>query len=232
MKVGVTQTIKWLCVFVVALISLECGSAEYTAGKLYIQNQEWEKASESFRKEISNNPRNGDAWFYLGVSSKNLGQDDSAIGQFRQAARIDSTLEQVVEQELSEIPAASNLTDQHDFRGEFRFAIEDSNYIAADRVRLAWLDHLTRIEQRDEECLLSLVGLVDSRAIQLRLGIFSSLKSGKYDEALALRARLKELTKSVYGSSNADAQADYLLLHRLSEAERADLKYVHMFVED
>ena len=240
MKTRVTHTIRWQLILVIALISLECGSAEFTAGRLYIQQEEWEKASESFRKEISIDPRNGDAWFYLGMSSKHLEQYDSAISQFRQALQIDSTLLQKVKQELDDIPEASQLTEQHDFKSKFSSAIENNNYIAADRVRIAWLDYLesfpstslTRTEQRDMECLRSLVGLADSTAIRLRVGIFSCLKSGMFDEAISLRAGLKVHMSSAYGTSNADFQVDYLLQHRLSEAERAELKLVHIFVEE
>ncbi len=44
----------------------QCGSAETTSAKLYMQQKNWQKAEESLLKEVSKNPQNGEAWFLLG----------------------------------------------------------------------------------------------------------------------------------------------------------------------
>jgi tetratricopeptide (TPR) repeat protein len=44
----------------------QCGSAETTSAKLYMQQKQWQKAEESLLKQISKNDKDEDAWFLLG----------------------------------------------------------------------------------------------------------------------------------------------------------------------
>jgi tetratricopeptide (TPR) repeat protein len=44
----------------------QCGSAEATSAKLYMQQKQWAKAEESLLKEIAKNDKNEEAWFLLG----------------------------------------------------------------------------------------------------------------------------------------------------------------------
>ena len=44
----------------------QCGSAESTSAKLYMQQKQWDKAEESLSKEVAKNPNNDEAWFLLG----------------------------------------------------------------------------------------------------------------------------------------------------------------------
>jgi len=45
----------------------QCGSAESTSAKLYMQQKQWEKAQESLQKELAKNEKNEEAWYLLGV---------------------------------------------------------------------------------------------------------------------------------------------------------------------
>ena len=45
----------------------QCGSAELTSAKLYIQQKQWQKAEESILKQIAKNDKDEDAWFLLGA---------------------------------------------------------------------------------------------------------------------------------------------------------------------
>lgn len=49
-----------------ALVGFECSSAELTSAKLYMQRSEWDKAEEQLLKEVSANPQDEQAWYYLG----------------------------------------------------------------------------------------------------------------------------------------------------------------------
>ncbi len=49
-----------------ALVGFECSSAELTSGKLYMSRSEWDKAEEQLQKEVTNNPQDEEAWYYLG----------------------------------------------------------------------------------------------------------------------------------------------------------------------
>ncbi|MBU1298945.1 MAG: tetratricopeptide repeat protein [Bacteroidetes bacterium] len=44
----------------------QCGTAEMTSAKLYIQRSEWENAKIQLQKEIAKHPENAEAWYLLG----------------------------------------------------------------------------------------------------------------------------------------------------------------------
>jgi len=45
----------------------QCGSAETTSAKLYMQQKQWQKAEESLLKQVAKNDKDEDAWFLLGA---------------------------------------------------------------------------------------------------------------------------------------------------------------------
>lgn len=47
-------------------MGFQCGSAEMTSAKLYLQRSEWDNAKIQLEKEISKHPENAEAWFMLG----------------------------------------------------------------------------------------------------------------------------------------------------------------------
>ncbi len=49
-----------------ATTGFQCGSAETTSAKLYMQQKQWDKAEQSLLKELSKNDKNDEAWFLLG----------------------------------------------------------------------------------------------------------------------------------------------------------------------
>ncbi len=55
-----------LAVFYFATTGFQCGSAETTSAKLYMQQKQWDKAEQSLSKEVTKNPSNDEAWFLLG----------------------------------------------------------------------------------------------------------------------------------------------------------------------
>jgi len=50
----------------------QCGSAEITSAKLYMQQSQWEKAEQSLLKELAKNPKSEEAWFLLGQTRLEL----------------------------------------------------------------------------------------------------------------------------------------------------------------
>ena len=50
----------------------QCGSAEITSAKLYMQQSQWEKAEQSLLKELAKNPNSEEAWFLLGQTRLEL----------------------------------------------------------------------------------------------------------------------------------------------------------------
>ena len=49
-----------------ATTGFQCGSAETTSAKLYMQQKNWQKAEESLTKALAKNPNDEEAWFLLG----------------------------------------------------------------------------------------------------------------------------------------------------------------------
>jgi tetratricopeptide (TPR) repeat protein len=55
-----------LAMVYVSTTAFQCGSAETTSAKLYMQQKQWDKAEQSLLKEVVKNERNEEAWFLLG----------------------------------------------------------------------------------------------------------------------------------------------------------------------
>jgi tetratricopeptide (TPR) repeat protein len=58
--------ILFLAVVFFATTGFQCGSAETTSAKLYMQQKNWQRAEESLVKELGKSPNNEEAWFLLG----------------------------------------------------------------------------------------------------------------------------------------------------------------------
>ncbi|MGB5873332.1 MAG: tetratricopeptide repeat protein [Bacteroidota bacterium] len=50
----------------------QCGSAEVTSAKLYMQQSQWDKAEQSLLKELAKNPNSEETWFLLGQTRLEL----------------------------------------------------------------------------------------------------------------------------------------------------------------
>jgi tetratricopeptide (TPR) repeat protein len=55
-----------LAVLFFTTTGFQCGSAETTSAKLYMQQKNWPRAEESLLKEVTKNPNNEEAWLLLG----------------------------------------------------------------------------------------------------------------------------------------------------------------------
>ena len=66
MKTSSLFTLIALGVVYLMVTGFQCGSAESTSAKLYMQRKEWDAAELSLAKEVENNPANSEAWYYLG----------------------------------------------------------------------------------------------------------------------------------------------------------------------
>jgi tetratricopeptide (TPR) repeat protein len=56
-----------LCAAVyLSLTGFQCGSAETTSARLYMQQKQWQKAEESLMKQVAKNDKDEEAWFLLG----------------------------------------------------------------------------------------------------------------------------------------------------------------------
>ena len=71
-------------VVVFSTTGFQCGSAEITSAKLYMQQKQWEKAEQSLLKELDKNDKNEEAWYLLGqtrLEMKNYKGMNEAYGK-------------------------------------------------------------------------------------------------------------------------------------------------------
>jgi len=66
MKRTISLSLIILAVVYFATTGFQCGSAETTSAKLYMQQKQWEKAEASLLKEVTKNEQNEEAWYLLG----------------------------------------------------------------------------------------------------------------------------------------------------------------------
>jgi len=69
----------------------QCGSAELTSAKLYVQQKNWAKAEESCLKEIAKNDKNEEAWFILGQVRYEERKLGGALEAFNKTLEISDT---------------------------------------------------------------------------------------------------------------------------------------------
>ncbi len=66
MKTSSFFTLIALPIIYLMVTGFQCGSAESTSAKLYMQRKEWSAAELALVKEVENNPANAEAWYHLG----------------------------------------------------------------------------------------------------------------------------------------------------------------------
>jgi tetratricopeptide (TPR) repeat protein len=65
-----------------------CQSRYMTSGKVYVQQNNWEKAREQFELEVQSNPSNGEAYVYLGQGYEKAGEYERAGESFTKAKEV------------------------------------------------------------------------------------------------------------------------------------------------
>lgn len=71
--------------------AFQCSSAEMTTGRLAIQQRQWQKAEDSFMKELGKNDKNEEAWFLLGQVRLEQRKHLAANEAFSKALTLGST---------------------------------------------------------------------------------------------------------------------------------------------
>lgn len=78
-------TIVFILLAGLAFVGFQCSSTEMTSAKLYIQQKNWDKALDALQKEVDKNPKNAEAFYYLGVVYGEKGQYDKVIESFNKS---------------------------------------------------------------------------------------------------------------------------------------------------
>ena len=64
------------------LSGFQCSSTETTSARLYIQQKNYAKAMDVLKKEVANNPKSDEGWYYLGYVYGETGNVDSMLIAF------------------------------------------------------------------------------------------------------------------------------------------------------
>jgi tetratricopeptide (TPR) repeat protein len=84
-------TVAVLAMIYVSTTAFQCGSAETTSAKLYMQQKQYDKAEASLVKETTKNERNGEAWFLLGQVRLEMKKYHEMNEAYTRALGIDTT---------------------------------------------------------------------------------------------------------------------------------------------
>ncbi len=71
-----------------AFVGFECSSAELTSAKLYLQKSEWDKAEVELQKDVTDNPQDGEGWYWLGYVKGQKQEYAGMTDAFRQCLKI------------------------------------------------------------------------------------------------------------------------------------------------
>jgi tetratricopeptide (TPR) repeat protein len=227
-----------LLLILASATGFHCGGAVNSAAALYIQAEDWTSAGELLRKEVADHPGNAQAWLMLGRVSKAQGNTTDAVQQLNQAVVLDSSLAREADAELSTLTALNEPPPREDFRTSFSDALRAENYLQADGIRVDWLDYLestpeaelTNRGRRELDNLRGMTGLTDSLLIPWRRLLLSDLKAGKIAEARSMQEKITERIRTALGGRYPLSQASVALLRELTEAERADLSIIDLFL--
>src|SRR5258708_12143431 len=96
MKLHLLALISLGTLAIVALNGFQCGSAESTSAKLYMQRQDWAGAERVLLKEVANNPNNAEAWQMLGEVRRNLGNTKGMLEAYDKVASIPALLPEIL----------------------------------------------------------------------------------------------------------------------------------------
>lgn len=58
-------------IIVLPIMGFQCGSAEMTSARMYLQRSDWANAERSLEQEVAKNPNNAEAWYLLGQTRFN-----------------------------------------------------------------------------------------------------------------------------------------------------------------
>jgi tetratricopeptide (TPR) repeat protein len=72
MKRNISLGLAFLAFVYLSTTAFQCGSADFSSGKLYLGQKNYAKAEESLLREVTKNPGNADAWLFLSETRFNM----------------------------------------------------------------------------------------------------------------------------------------------------------------
>ena len=88
-----TVSVILIISFVLGFSAFQCSSTELTSAKLYIQQNNYDKAMESLEKEIQKNPKSDEGYYLLGFLHGEKGDIPKMLENFDQSLKISNKFE-------------------------------------------------------------------------------------------------------------------------------------------
>ncbi|MBK8943700.1 MAG: tetratricopeptide repeat protein [Ignavibacteriae bacterium] len=83
---------------VLGFSAFQCSSTELTSAKLYIQQNNYDKAIESLEKEVQKNPKSDEGFYLLGYINGEKGNITKMLENFNQSSKISNKFEKNIEE--------------------------------------------------------------------------------------------------------------------------------------
>jgi len=87
-----------LFAMIFGLMAFQCSSTEMTSAKMYINNNNYEKAKESLQKEIEKNPSSEEAFYLLGFIAGEEGDIPTMLNNFNKATKVGTKFQKDIQQ--------------------------------------------------------------------------------------------------------------------------------------
>ncbi len=166
---------------VLGFSAFQCSSTELTSAKLYIQQENYEKALESLKKEVATNPKSDEGFYLLGTVLGEQGDIKGMLENFDKSLAISNKFEQNITQSKKYYWADSFNKGVMLFNKASKLGGSDSANVV--------------FEQAISSFKKSIQCQPDSSDSYKNLA-FAYLNMGRNDEAIEPFQKVKDLTKS------------------------------------
>lgn len=122
-----------LLAMVLGVVAFQCSSKEITSAKLYIQQENMNKAKEVLEEEVAKNPQSDEGYFLLGYVNGQQGNVDAMVENFDKSLAISNKFEEKIHQEKVALWAESFNKGVGYFNKATKAGTEDSTKMYYDQ---------------------------------------------------------------------------------------------------
>jgi tetratricopeptide (TPR) repeat protein len=209
----------------------QCGSAELTSAKLYIQRKDWANAEQSLLKEVQKHPENAEAWYMLGDIQREMGNQKGMLESFDNSLKYSKEFEaEIVKRKLFVWQSAVNAGVS--YYNKSINASPDSAIMlrnkSADAYKIAILVQPDSILAYENMAIAQMaLGNIDEQLYYLK-----EILKRKYDPATSItliNVYIKKAEDAKAAGSNEQAAAHYaeaisaIIKARTSDPDNAEL---------
>lgn len=167
-----------LLAMVFGIAAFQCASTEITSARLYMQQENYDKAKEALMREVENNPQSAEGYYLLGYINGEEGNVEKMVEYFEQSLSIS-------DQFKKEIAENRNYHWADNFNKGVAFFNKAAQATDEDSTQTLFNEAITRFEK-------AIAAQPDSTDTYKNL-TFAYLNAGRADEAVAPLKRLVDV---------------------------------------